>query len=372
MALGDPMVSTIPVVGTSGTGYATQVNEFLEEVKDRLESQVPLSAVLVSLLDMQNNPIQNVQYLGLYPQSSTPTDPVGSIQFYLGDFYLVTSSGAVQLTSGGTINASAVAGITGDYGGINPAQWRYVTADETYYGYKNYALGQWAYVQGREFKLTGAATGSATLSLAWTPGASYTITFPAAPPASTSVVQMSSSGGITASNTVPALTSTDFRFTGARTRVYHAADAFYENSQTVHPTYGYWIEAWRMHELGGYGPAWTQTNIATALKALYFPVTVESGETITGFAVKAIKNSNTTQIFTASLYKAGFGGAGPVLVSTASVSTNTSGAPLSISIGNTGLTEVVSGSNSYYIKLDMTLQSNNEYVLGATSTHTRP
>ena len=199
-AIGTPMTQTVPTVGTSGTAYASTVNLFLDEVKLRLEAQVPLSSILVSLLDMQNNGITGATYLGMYPATSPPTAPVDSIQSYNGELYYVSSSGAVQITSGGSLNAAGISGITGDYGGANPAQWRFVDADKTFYAYDDFGAGTWADAQARHLYITGSASGVPRLKLTWAGVSSYTLTFPAAVPAAQALLQMDTSGVVTATN----------------------------------------------------------------------------------------------------------------------------------------------------------------------------
>jgi hypothetical protein len=198
--IGDPMTSgTIPAVGTAGTGYASTINAFLTEVKQRLEAKVPLSSVLISTLDMANNAIQNVSTLSLYPQSSTPSAPTNSLQSFGGNLYWVSTSGAVKITDGTTINAAGIGGITGDYGGSNPAQFRFVDASQTYFAYDDFGAGAWARLQGLTMDIAGGATSLVRIRLAWAGAGSYTWTFPASLPATQKLLQISAAGAVTAS-----------------------------------------------------------------------------------------------------------------------------------------------------------------------------
>lgn len=208
--IGENMTNgTVPPVGTTGTAYATTVNAFLEEVKERLEASVPLSSLQPGELDQLNNPITNVQYLGLYDQTIVPTAPIGSMQSYGGDLYWVSASGAAKITTGANLNAAGIGGITGDYGGVNPAQLRFVDVDETYYAYDNYGLGNWARFAARSFDIYGSVAGANKVRVTWAGSTSYTITLPAAPPGSgTGIVQMASTGTMTASSTVTEITVT--------------------------------------------------------------------------------------------------------------------------------------------------------------------
>lgn len=201
--IGTPMTSgTVPAVGTSGTGYATTINAFLTEAKGRLEAKVPFSSLLVGTLDMANNAIQNVSNLLLYPGSGVPSTPTGSIQRYNNDLYWVSASGAVQITSGASLNSAGIGGITGDYGGANPAQFRFVDVDQTYYAYDDFGGAAWAYIQGRGMQITAGLTSLVRVRIQWAGSSSYDITLPASLPASQSLMQMDASGNVTASNTL--------------------------------------------------------------------------------------------------------------------------------------------------------------------------
>ena len=193
-SIGDPITQPIPIVGTAGPGFATQINAFLTEVKSRLESKLSLSSVLTSLLDMTNNAIENLSHVGLYPQSGT-TQITGSIFNYLGNLWWSAAGGPVQLTNGTALNAAAIGGITGDYGGANPAQLRFVDADKEYYFYDDFAGGAWADIQGRRVHLAAGATGATNLTLQFAGGSSKTYTLPPTGPAtSDQVVSIDSTG----------------------------------------------------------------------------------------------------------------------------------------------------------------------------------
>ena len=199
-AIGTAMPGSVPAVGAPGTDYATQIDLFLTEVKTRLESKVALSSIQPGSLDLSNNPLSNAQYVGLYPTTTTPATPANSLQQYNGDLYWISGGASVvQLTSGAALNAASLAGITGDYGGGNPAQFRYVTANTEYYAYTSFAGGTYAYLWTLGLDVAGASTGSNRIRIL-NSGANYTLTLPTATPGSTQLVQMSSAGALTTSN----------------------------------------------------------------------------------------------------------------------------------------------------------------------------
>lgn len=219
MAIGDTITEPIPAVGTAGTTYASQLVAFLTEVKARLEAHVPMSSLLISLLDMANNAVTNLSYAGLYQRSTVPTTPVGSLQRYESNLYWISASGAVRLTDGAALDATSIGGFTGDYGGANPAQARFVDADKEFYFYDDYAGLAWAYTAQRAVDIYGGLTSTNRVRISWAGSANpnYTLTLPATVPAATAAVQMDTSGNLTAATTASLnLTSTARVITGNR------------------------------------------------------------------------------------------------------------------------------------------------------------
>lgn len=138
--------------------------------------------------------------------------------FFVGnDFYVRDAAGVnIKLTSGGTINASAVGGFGGDYVGVG-ALADYDDANDTYRFRQELGAGvrQWGIlgtggVDLYEYKAApagGAVTTRVRLSSPAALGASYALTFPAAVPGSTALVQVSAAGVMTFSNTIVSATT---------------------------------------------------------------------------------------------------------------------------------------------------------------------
>lgn len=199
MTIGDPISQPIPAVGTLGTGYATQVNAFLTEVKARLEAQITLADLLATgALDLAGFPLQNAQYTSFAEQSVLPAGgPVGRYEYYNGEFYAVTPAGVVQITQGGTLAITSSGGIGGDYGGSNPAAVRFDNGATRYDFYDDFGGNIWAYLRGRGFDVANSATGLLRLRLKWAGASSYDMTLPPSLPASNqSVLMLDSTGAV--------------------------------------------------------------------------------------------------------------------------------------------------------------------------------
>lgn len=207
MPIGSPLTSPIPAVGSSGTGYATSINTLLAEMKAAIEGDVPFSSLSGQYLAMGNLPIIEIQYAKFEDQVSAPSAAIqGRLVYAGGEFFAVNSTGAIQITSGGTLNAAALGGISGDYGGANPASVRFVDAATRYDFYDDYPGLAWAYQRSRGVDISAGAVSSFFVSLRYGGAASYTLTLPPALPVSnSSVVTIDSTGALltnTAINTI--------------------------------------------------------------------------------------------------------------------------------------------------------------------------
>src|SRR4051812_28175964 len=123
---GDPFSTSLPPVGASGPQYATDVNSILTDIMSRLAAKVPLSSLQVTTdLSLASFNLTNTSTVGLVnlPGINSGGTSVPRIEAVLGDFYFVGPSGAVKITAGTSLNAAGLGGITGDYGGVNPAQF---------------------------------------------------------------------------------------------------------------------------------------------------------------------------------------------------------------------------------------------------------
>lgn len=138
----------------------------------------------------------------------------GACEFFAfgGNAYFRSAGGLnVQITNGGALNMTTAGGIAGDYTSVS-AEVAFSDAADSYTfkqqvgtGVRQYARMGSADVRLYEFKAhptVGVPTnfvGLASPALA----ASYTLTMPAALPASTSVALVSAAGAVTVSNTIP-------------------------------------------------------------------------------------------------------------------------------------------------------------------------
>lgn len=325
-SIGSSVTQAIPTVGEAGTSYATKIVAFLTEVKSRLEAKLPVTSILAGILDMANNAIQNLAYIGLYERVSTPTTPVGSLQRYQNNLWYVSNSGAFQVTNGAALNYTSLKGFTGDYGSPNPAEAKFVDSTTRYDMYDDQSGGIWAYVRGRGFDVAGGATSANRVRIDWAGSSSYSLTLPAAAPGSTVAVQMASSGALTASSTFAApLTATDFKYTTAQTLCIPAC--------AVQGTIGHTFQ----------GAGWA---LGTATTFLWYPIPVRTGEVIGSWTLYLNKTSASGTI-TASLGEVDSATLASTLVGVAQ--TNSANNPGAISLTQGSLAKTAAANKTYVV-----------------------
>lgn len=213
MAIGDPITPAIPPVGTPGPQFATDINAILTEVVARLEAKVPLSSVdFGSDLNMAGAKIFNVGYITVQGELvSPPASPVNRLTTFAGDFWYVGPSGAVKITNGASLNAAGIGGITGDYGGVNPAQFRFDDLNQRYDAYDDFGGGAWAFLRARGFDIAAGATSTVSARLLFAGASNKTYTLPpAAAVTGEKPLFIDTSGNITVGHTAK-----EFRYSAA-------------------------------------------------------------------------------------------------------------------------------------------------------------
>jgi len=134
------------------------------------------------------------------------------------DLYFRSSGGTDnRLTAGGVLNVAIVGGIVGDYA-ASGAVFSYDDANKRYKAMRSSGPDYWASVAMGDLELLEKASGisnKVTLKSPAALAASYTVTFPAAVPASTVAVQSSSAGVLTFSNTFTTLITASAGVTAA-------------------------------------------------------------------------------------------------------------------------------------------------------------
>lgn len=215
--IGDTFAPTVPIVGTAGPVYATQINAVLAEVITRLSVRVPLSSLnLNSTFNLGGNPVTNVGYITLANATNNPSgvpSPANRITAFSGDLYYVSPSGAVQITTGAALNSASIGGITGTYGGASPAQFRHDAVNTRYDAFENFSTNTWAYIRALGFDIAAGATSAVFARLLFAGGTNKTFTLPSSvASADTRPLHIDSSGNITTGFTTKELCFSPFLY----------------------------------------------------------------------------------------------------------------------------------------------------------------
>ena len=201
--IGDPITTAVPTVGTAGPDYATSIDAILTETVARLTTKVtPSSMLFNTTLDLGGEALTQASYVTMVNTTVTPAaSPSCRLVVYSGDLWYVSPSGTIKLTTGSALNAAGVGGITGDYGGANPAQFRYDSANARYDAYANYATSTLSGVCAAKFQLAASPTSfRVTMEPSGAMAANYTLTLPPQPASSAQArpLYVDSSGKVTA------------------------------------------------------------------------------------------------------------------------------------------------------------------------------
>jgi len=179
-SIGQAITPSIPAVGSVGPQFATDINAILAEVVARLSAKVPLGSLDVSTdLNLSGSRILNAGYVSFTNIAATPgASPANRLTTFAGDLYYVSPSGVIQLTTGAALNAAAVGGITGAYGGANPAQFRYDNVNARYDAYANFGTNTLSDVRALGFQVAASATSAIFARLMFGGVANKTYTLP--------------------------------------------------------------------------------------------------------------------------------------------------------------------------------------------------
>lgn len=212
---GQPHTATIPTVGvTAGPQYATDINAALAEIRATLNAKVTpagmdLNAALSLLSGGVYSPITDIERAHFQNKSAAINATTYPRALYAvnGELYFNDGAGnQVQVTNAGVLNLAATGGITGagyGSGGVTVA-W---DAGAGAYRFKTGSgADQYAALIADDILLRDGSSHAWRIS---SPAlaADLNLQLPAAYPGATSLLQMSSAGVVSASNSVPALTA---------------------------------------------------------------------------------------------------------------------------------------------------------------------
>lgn len=194
---------TLPTVDGSVDTWGTELNTLLEDLVDPHDHTSGKGARIPSAgLDIDANisiATYNLTSVGGLAFASSPAVAPTSLGLYIASNELiwVTSGGTtVQLTNGAALNTSLLGGITGDYTSTD-ADVEYVDAEKAYEFKQDEGPDHWANLKVGNvyvFEPTSGITNAVGLKSPTSLASAYDITLPAALPAATELLTMTSAG----------------------------------------------------------------------------------------------------------------------------------------------------------------------------------
>jgi hypothetical protein len=196
MAYGDTILGTIPTVGsTSGPLYAENISEFLQSIKERLETKVAQDGLLISG-DLELN-AQRLTEIGSlsFENLGAPLGATRAVYFSGGDLYVDDGSGtSIQVTSAGALNVASVSGINGTGYGASGVEILWVAGSTLFKLKDAAAANSYADIQVQRAKITDVTSGNAVTLTAPVLAGNITVSLPNSLPASSSVLLLDNAG----------------------------------------------------------------------------------------------------------------------------------------------------------------------------------
>lgn len=226
---------TPPVVGvTLGPLYGTKVNQILNALIAAIQPKLtPAQLNFNQQVTFQNQNLVSIGALNLYDRTTIDTSAVNSIQAVNGELYFIDGAGNnIQITSGGALNAAALGGITGDYGGGFPNSIVAANQAGNFYSFST-AVGTYSYLKCLGLIMTNASGNTAQLG-APSSLVNHTATWLASLPAAGNEILMISNlgvmshGGVSSVSGFTVTASEDLIFSGTG-KIRHGTYEFPQN-----------------------------------------------------------------------------------------------------------------------------------------------
>lgn len=321
MSYGTAFAAAIPAVASAEPTAAAAIHAWLLEAEARLEAKVTPAGFNINA-DLDYNTTygaENVQHVELAAAAATKTGAsnAGKLYRFNGELYFTNGSGTTtKVTQSGALNIAAVGAIGGDYSSDGNALVDYTTATSLYRLLSNLTNLARANVEVGALRVYGTGNNPSFRATLAVPSlaASYTMTLPSAVPASTSLLQMSAAGALTAdpagavacgniTSSGSLSVATTSTFTGKATFV----------AEVAHPTRSRHVSSINgITTNGGGSTGSSRWEVTSANGELTIPVDVHIGETISSIDFHLLTGGTAgTRTVSVGFYSQSLGGTSP-------------------------------------------------------------
>lgn len=360
---GTPLGLTLPVIGGTQAAAAQSINTALSAIIARLESKVSAAdlsidadvsfkagAVFSGITDLQR-----AAFASLSSALTAGTNP-NTAYVLNGNLHFIDGAGnLVQITSNGAVNVSTTGGITGAGYGIGGVEFNWDSGNTRFSARSGAGADDYADVQCADLLLRDAS-GNAIRFQAPAIASDYSLSLPSALPASTSLLQVTSTGLMQTTLAPTGLTGVTLA-SGGHVTLSGAGELKHGNRVLM-------IPASAASAVGG--PTHTSIGSIGLIEAgdfVLFPLPLAVGDRIISVTLQGIFTGAGTR--TLALRRRADAGA----------DTNVS-APTSTTTGDTAVVynvadTVIAANNTYYLRFTTTTASSDD-VFGIYVTYDRP
>lgn len=213
--------SPLTTADTAAT-VVNKINTDLSSLQVELARKVtPGDMLVTSDLSMVGHYLTEVAGVVLEDSGLAPSG-LGTVYYSGGDFWLVTSGGAVQITKSGAVNVASAGGINGDYPGASGASVTYTHSTLTYTFMDS--ASAWAKLKAKSYYISNVSD-TAAAELKNVAAANTTWTFGDLPVTAAGVYHLmtvDSAGGIRENDVVDAAVTFNGGFTSAASATFSA------------------------------------------------------------------------------------------------------------------------------------------------------
>ena len=351
------LLSPLTTADTAST-VVNKINTDLSSLAVELARKVtPGDMLVTSDLSMVGHYLTETAGVVLEDTGLSPSG-LGTVYYSGGDFWLVTSGGAVQITKSGAVNVASAGGINGDYPGASGATVTYTHSTLTYTFMDS--ASAWANLKGLGYYIINAGlTASTKLASACTTNGTWSFcNLPVTSAGVFHLVTVDSAGTMKVNDTVDAAVTFNAGFTAAADQKH--TDSWSGRLNVCDALLGATVTTSLVGEILELTPVST-----TWVARLYFKG-LRVGDKVTTASCKVIKNAAATVTLDVNKVNLDTGAVTNVLTGSSATASGT----VTIT-ASTGTPAAIAANEEWFVKISSTAgdQTLGSYDFRFSYTH---